>query len=689
MVMRFVIVGYYETAQHLMKQMLSSRMLAYCNIYTYMQSFRVQLHTSVLTFSNRHLKRNKAKNPSNIYPPEFRAKLQNWPKLLQAEIDASVSHLKQLREVNGLPALEERGLLIANLQLVSDNLHPITGRMIVLNKTRNSECSKAFRTGKALPVSRTPVTIRDANTLKEIAECVILSTNRFEVKVKVRPSSSSNCVDFGKDYILTLSQSSGALHSVKEFFLKNKLVSCVGIDLLAYAFRAKIMPSIHNDRPLMNLPSDLNESQCRAISAALNKRRPFVTIQGPPGTGKTRVVAEIVKQLYFKKLKTLVCAPSNVAVDKAFAEVKNVFQRNSYKDSSTTQMIVCENTIEDAVTSHDMYSELCDVFGKLNSSTEDVEDSKLKAVANKLKWRIITDSYKDRLVIFCTLTSSTIQRLEQVKWHPDVIIVDEAAQVSEPITWTAIIRAKRCILAGDHAQLPCTILSSVDISSIGVNSNLNHPLIMIDTHLRNKQENQFYKEISSEMSYRNIAEEWLGCLLRFFLSKVIETKYYAALCKIFTGEAKLVLRYLNILKAIGIAEKDIAIITPYYAQAVAIRDMADCEDLSVNTVDSFQGQEREIVIFSMVRCNPGEVIGFLQDERRLNVAITRAKRQFVLIGSARMMQSNRHLRSLLRTIRDIGKVYGPGMMDAFEKEISNFRTLHYEDRNAAHEKRGL
>ncbi|KAJ1372350.1 DNA-binding protein SMUBP-2 [Parelaphostrongylus tenuis] len=91
-------------------------------------------------------------------------------------------------------------------------------------------------------------------------------------------------------------------------------------------------------------------------------------------------------------------------------------------------------------------------------------------------------------------------------------------------------------------------------------------------------------------------------------------------------------------------------------------------------MDSFRGQKREVVVFSMVRCNPDRTTGFLQDERRLNVAITRAMRQFVLIGSVRMMQKNRHLRSLLRTIQDVGKIFGPAIIGTLEKEVSMMPT---------------
>uniref|UniRef100_A0A7I4XRU7 Helicase ATP-binding domain-containing protein n=1 Tax=Haemonchus contortus TaxID=6289 RepID=A0A7I4XRU7_HAECO len=676
-------------------------------LYSSENVIKSYLHSSFPVGSiGRYAKLQKRKDPLASCPPEFRAKLKEWPKLLQAEIDESVSHLKELREVSDLPALEDRGLLLGNLRLVSDDLHPITGRTVVLRRIpslNGPDRSKIFRTGA-------PVTIRDAKTLREIAECVMLASNKKEIKIKIRPSSGSRHLDGDTEYMLTMSQSSGAMHSVQDFFLQNKVVDTPGVDLLGYAFRAKNMPSIHNDRMIADLSDELNESQRRAVSAALNKKRPFVTIQGPPGTGKTRVVAEIVRQLIRRRMKTLVCAPSNVATDKVMSEVIRLLDseqlENIDPDDLMHDMVSDAETIEEAITSNDKYPELCDMFDKMNGPIDEQDRGNMKKEANKLKWKIIKESYKRRLAIFCTLTSSAIQRLAQVNWHPDVIIIDEAAQASEPVAWAAVVQAKRCILAGDHAQLPSTILSLdarkgnldvslmerlakefsntninqlltiqyrmnekimqwsstefyesrlvaaeevsqitlSDISFIPNDSPLNVPLLMINTDLVKDDGNHSFRELSSQMSFKN------------------------------PGEATLVIRYVDVLKSVGISGKEIAVISPYYAQVAAIRSIINATDVSVNTVDSFQGQEREVVVFSMVRHNPEQVIGFLQNERRLNVAITRAKRQFVLIGSARMMKKNRHLRSLLSTIRRCGKVYEPGIMDAFEKVTSSLPT---------------
>ncbi|KHJ92812.1 hypothetical protein OESDEN_07289 [Oesophagostomum dentatum] len=661
---------------------------------------RAHLHITHNTASiGRYAKLQKRKDPLAAYPPEFRAKLREWPRLLQAEIDESVAHLKQLKQLTGFRELEERGLLIANLRLLSDDLHPLTGRTVLLKRVgaQGADRSKVFRRGA-------PLTIREAGSLKEIAECVMLSSNRKEImvllifqtlpkfglfyspsfKVKIRQSSASRSLNGDTDYVITLSQSSGALHSVQDFFLQNKVVDTPGINLLGYAFRAMNMPSVHNDRMLSDLPEELNESQRRAVSAALNKRRPFVTIQGPPGTGKTKVVAEIVRQLYRKKLKTLVCAPSHVAVDRVMSEVSKFFteQRDDEEIScdETDRVIADAETIEDAIVTHEKYTDLCNLFDQMNDLSNMEEKGKLRTDANKLKWKILKDAYKKRLVIFCTLSSSAIQRLAQVSWHPDVIIIDEAAQASEPFAWAAIVQAKRALRGNLHVSLMERLVSEFskanvnqlltvqyrmnerimqwssrefydsrlvasedvakinlsDISFVSSCSRINSPLVMLNTDLSRRSTDNF-REVQSQMSYRN------------------------------PGEAELVLRYVQILRSLGVPSNEIAVISPYYAQVAVLREMLGGTDVSANTVDSFQGQEREVVVFSMVRHNEEKSIGFLQNEKRLNVAITRSKRQFVLIGSAHMMKNNRHLRSLLRTIQSVGKVYGPGVLEEFEK----------------------
>ncbi|WKX88225.1 hypothetical protein Q1695_008116 [Nippostrongylus brasiliensis] len=668
---------------------------------------KAYFHATSSTCSiGRYAKLQKRKDPLSSYPPEFRAKLKEWPKLLQAEIDESVAHLKELREVGDLLALEERGLLLAELRLASDTMHPITGRTVILKRVHSAEKpdrSKLFRAGA-------PVAVRDSKTLKEVAECVVLSSNRKEVKIKIRPSSESRHLDGDTEYVLTMSQSSGALHAVQDFFLQNKVVDTPGVDLLGYAFRAKNMPSIHNDRMIADLPNELNESQRRAISAALNKRRPFVAIQGPPGTGKTRVVAEIVRQLLRLKKKVLVCAPSHVAVDKVMTDVLSSLRGNEdeheiCEEEPRNDVVADAETIEDAIMSHEKYPDLCDIYANMNDRSDAGHRKELKTEANRLKWRIIKEAYKKRLVIFCTLTSSAIQRLPCVNWEPDVIIIDEAAQASEPVAWAAVVQAKRCILAGDQAQLPAVVTSkaaregNLDVSLMQrlatefSNANINQ-LLTVQYRMNEKimqwSSTQFYdsrlvaddkvSDITlSEISFVPKGSE-LNNPLIMINTDVGEQGRHKCKEELFRmsyrnrGEAELVIRYLRLLEEIGVPGKEIAVISPYYAQVAQIREMMTSTDVSVNTVDSFQGQEREVVVFSMVRHNPEQVIGFLRDERRLNVAITRAKRQFVLIGSARMMKKDRHLRSLFETIKSTGKVYGPAIMNEFEREVGPLPT---------------
>ncbi|PIO65319.1 hypothetical protein TELCIR_13020 [Teladorsagia circumcincta] len=172
-------------------------------------------------------------------------------------------------------------------------------------------------------------------------------------------------------------------------------------------------------------------------------------------------------------------------------------------------------------------------------------------------------------------------------------------------------------------------------------NKLKWKIIKVFYHRSNKQSTT--KVLKDKPWIINIADEAAQASEPVAWAAVVQAKR----C-ILAGEAALVIRYVDVLKSIGLPGKEIAVISPYYAQVAAIRDTINALDVSVNTVDSFQGQEREVVVFSMVRHNPEQVIGFLQNERRLNVAITRAKRQFVLIGSARMMKKNRHLRLLLR-----------------------------------------
>ncbi|CAD6184150.1 unnamed protein product [Caenorhabditis auriculariae] len=300
---------------------------------------------------------------------------------------------------------------------------------------------------------------------------------------------------------------------------------------------------------------------------------------------------------------------------------------------------------------------------------------------------IVRNVYLRRKAVFCTLSSSAIRFLPRLNWHADVLIIDEAAQCTEPAVWAAIVGTKRCILVGDPAQLPAVVKSDKAISS-GLQVSLMERLmkefsngnvgIMLDEQYRS---NDAIVRWSSESfydaklrSHESVANQRLSD--RYFVDKdsildspilLINTDFKSNRSReqfshrscYNRDEVEVIVKYVNLLLRANVPPQDIAVIAPYFAQVEELRKAIKNESVAVNSVDAFQGQEREVVIFSTVRDNKQGYLGFLREERRLNVAITRAKRQFVMIGSVKTICSDENLSSFYRYLLERKSVYDP------------------------------
>uniref|UniRef100_A0A1I7X233 Helicase ATP-binding domain-containing protein n=1 Tax=Heterorhabditis bacteriophora TaxID=37862 RepID=A0A1I7X233_HETBA len=410
----------------------------------------------------RNNKQNLLKKRIEAFPPIFKTQLKQWPHLLQLEIDRSNSDKKELlAECGDWSQLEKRGLGVGNLRLLSDAFHPMNGAPVSICVAKSNE------------------------QLQPVTDCVLLEFDNKDIAVKVRRSSESVVLGGDTDYAIISSDISGALHSLRNFFKNGMLKKSPGEKLIEYAFRGQQMPSIHNDRMISSISEELNESQRRSVAAALNKKRPFVNIQGPPGTGKTKVVVEIIRQLMMQGQKVLICAPTNVAVDHIMNKTVQSLQGsevNSYCKGAELDIngifsnfivtlilfvISCylfhlatisnSDYFHDSFASHPHYEELTNICKELEIAHSN--RTSLLSRVSVLKRSILKDCYKKSLLVFCTLTSATINHLSMAKWFPEVIIIDEAAQCIEPAAWPAIVRAKRCIMAGDQAQLPAIVKS--------------------------------------------------------------------------------------------------------------------------------------------------------------------------------------------------------------------------------------
>lgn len=416
----------------------------------------------------------------------------------------------------------------------------------------------------------------------------------------------------------------------------------------------------------------LNCTQESAVNEIL-RAKDVAVVHGPPGTGKTTTLVEAVYEVLRRENQVLVCAQSNMAVDwiseKLIDRGVNVLRIGNPTRVNDKMLSF---TFERRFESHPDYADLWAVrrsirqlYDSRSSGRNEAFHQKiarLKDRATELELRIREQLLGEARVIACTLTGAANQLLTGFHFH--TLFIDEAAQALEAASWIAIRKAHRVVLAGDHQQLPPTI-KCYEAMRAGLGRTLMEAVVenkpqsvslltmqyrMNDTLIRFSSRWFYGGKVGSapEVEHRGILDydtpmAWidtsgLDCTEEF----VGET--YGRINK---AEAELTVNELKeYVTRIGrqrmLDERlDIGVISPYKAQVQYLRRLfrRDAffkpfrELLSVNTVDGFQGQERDIILISLVRANEQGQIGFLTDLRRMNVAMTRARMKLIILGN--------------------------------------------------------
>lgn len=431
----------------------------------------------------------------------------------------------------------------------------------------------------------------------------------------------------------------------------------------------------------------LNPSQEKAADMVLHAKDVAV-VHGPPGTGKTTTLVEAIYETLRREVQVLVCAQSNMAVDwisEKLSERGVSILRIGNPTRVTDRML--NDTYERRFERHPLYDQLWGIRRNIrqlydsregNRENRHQKIARLKERATELEYTINESLFTDARVIACTLTGSAHHLLQGRRFG--TLFIDEAAQALEASCWIAIQKADRVVLAGDHRQLPPTIKSPAALSG-GLDKTLmqticeNKPrcISMLNVQYRMCDEimqfpnREFYDgQLHSDPSvkYRGILDwdtaiEWIESeepleslespenLDRLeHIESPGELLASDGLSRINPAEARQALQALrNYIERIGrdriLHERlDIGIISPYKGQVQLLRRMLRRDSywkplrhlISVNTVDGFQGQERDIILISMVRNNEQGQVGFLSDLRRMNVAITRARMKLIIIG---------------------------------------------------------
>lgn len=427
----------------------------------------------------------------------------------------------------------------------------------------------------------------------------------------------------------------------------------------------------------------LNASQQEAVRDVLLAKDVLV-VHGPPGTGKTTTLVEAIDEVLRREAQVMVCAQSNTAVDwisQQLADRGIQVLRVGNPTRVTDDMLAC--TYERRFEAHPDYPQLWQIrrtIRQLRSQPRKGRSdgyhqkmARLRERADELEIRIRQSLFDGCRVVACTLAGSANQVLMGQRFH--TLFIDEAAQALEAACWIALQKCHRVILAGDHQQLPPTIKCHEALRQ-GLERTLMEQIAqqrpdcvrlltvqyrMNETLMRFSSE-WFYEgrlTAAPEVSQRSLLS-LMDDPLVWVESEGAEEFVGANYGRINKAEAELTLQalrdYCERLGMQRIREErvDFGIISPYRAQVQYLRHLLKRDDMlkqlrrqiTVNTVDAFQGQERDVICVSLVRANEQGQIGFLSDLRRMNVAMTRARMKLIILGDSTTLTKHKFYKAL-------------------------------------------
>lgn len=445
---------------------------------------------------------------------------------------------------------------------------------------------------------------------------------------------------------------------------------------------------------------NLNDQQNQALTNIFNAQDVAI-IHGPPGTGKTTTLVNAIKEVVKTERQVLVCAQSNAAVDLVVEKLDELgldVLRLGHPARVTPQVI--ENSLDVKISKHNFFKELKEIrkksveyrkmgqkhkrnFGqdeRMQRKLVMKEARMLREDADRIESQITQDLMGRAQVVACTLVGSTHHLLRERVFKS--VFIDEASQALEPACWIPILKCHRVIMAGDHLQLPPTV-KSIKAGKEGLEQTLFEKAIsntrsdvMLETqyrmhpHIMEFSSKHFYEgrlKTADEVKLRDWQDEGIrfefvdtaGCGFAEKVKKETRSTYNQE-------EAALLVKHLseNLVE-----DRTIGIIAPYKAQIQLLNELiAKAPELdvvreliSVNTVDAFQGQERDVIYISLTRSNEQNEIGFLKEYRRMNVALTRARSKLVVFGDSATLGKDSFYNAVLDYVQSIG-----GYRSAFE-----------------------
>ncbi|TMA13766.1 MAG: IGHMBP2 family helicase [Deltaproteobacteria bacterium] len=412
----------------------------------------------------------------------------------------------------------------------------------------------------------------------------------------------------------------------------------------------------------------------------------LMLVHGPPGTGKTTVLVEVIRRAAARGEKVLAAAPSNLAVD-------NLVERlvaagiDAVRVGHPARVLpaVIEHTLDQKTQAHPqarIAAELVEEALRLRADSRkrkqrrgpgrfseararEREARQLLAEARELEDRAELSVLEKAQVVLATLTGVESRALEGRRFA--IAVVDEATQAVEPAAYLALLRADRVVLAGDHLQLPPTVLAP-DAQQLALSlferlarAQPGAMVTLLEQHRMNEQIMRYPSDAlygGKLRAHPAVARhaidgspvELIDTAGRGFEEETPQESD----SKLNEGEAELVAAEVRKLLAL-LPPRDIAVISPYDAQVQKLRQLLhEVEELEIDTVDGFQGREKEAVVVSLVRSNPAGELGFVADIRRINVALTRARKKLIVVGDSATIARHPFHEGLVKYAERIG-----------------------------------
>lgn len=581
-------------------------------------------------------------------------KLAKVAEALKAEKDHEIEQHQALLTSSSIQERKEKGLTWYPVKFLEKKYALVSMPLIKLCRNVSDDSSHLFSVGSS-------VNIFGENT-QEIVKGSVHQVQENDIWISVYDEDIPDWLDEMKIGINMSFDS-------KSYFEMEKALNVAindekgRISELRKVLYSEKKPSFQLNHEI-EIPS-LNESQNKALNHILNAED-IAIIHGPPGTGKTTTLVESIIQLSKYESNILVCAPSNAAVDHLASKLsEKQLKVCRIGNLSKIQDDLIPLTLEGQIQSYPEYKQISQFKKKALEARKNAEKFKrnfgskereerralYKDAREYMKQSRETEDYlidkiiRSTQVICTTLVGSAHYYLKNFDFN--TAFIDEAAQAIEPSCWIPILKCQRLIMAGDPFQLPPTVKSkiaqknglSITLMEKTIRSN---PSVLLKTQYRMNKDimafsnSWFYNdeliahESVKEHAFNNEpAVEFIDTAGCGFDEKTDDSSF----SKSNLGEIDLIRKRMeefpkNLNESIGI-------ISPYKEQVNKIRnEFKSLKNIAVNTIDSFQGQEKDLIIISLVRSNSSSEIGFLQDYRRMNVAMTRARKKLIVIGDS-------------------------------------------------------